>query len=200
MRWPQRAVVAAILAVGLVFRLFESEDHTVKTLTRHNAELLHAKEQLELELAALKMREAAELQQWQANTTAMQAELSRSQAAVQSMQAAHAAVQRAEHMRDPQQRPPAAPGADPPPPPPPPPPRGGEPVGCTVHENQDLPGYDLTEVELGAPDIGQCCDSCTISAECHLAVLCGRSCWLKTKSLSDSVQPHAKRGCIKTTF
>ena len=68
-------------------------------------------------------------------------------------------------------------------------------MGCTVHENQDLPGYDLTEVELGAPDIGQCCDSCTISAECHLAVLCGRSCWLKTKSLSDSVQPHAKRGC-----
>ena len=81
MRWPQRAVVAAVLAVGLVFRLFESEDHTVKTLTKHNADLLHAKEQLELELAALKMREAAELQQWQANTTAMQAELSRSQAA-----------------------------------------------------------------------------------------------------------------------
>ena len=44
MRWPQRAVVAAILAVGLVFRLFESEDHTVKTLTKHNAELLHAKQ------------------------------------------------------------------------------------------------------------------------------------------------------------
>lgn len=65
----------------------------------------------------------------------------------------------------------------------------------TIHETSDLPGWDLKEATLSGPDITLCCDACTVEPGCRLAVLCGTSCWLKTRAADDTLKLKSKVGC-----
>jgi hypothetical protein len=38
-------------------------------------------------------------------------------------------------------------------------------ITCSINENMDFPGFDLTDVKLTSPSETACCNACTVSDE-----------------------------------